>query len=86
MIMKENDNMTAIEVYDLVKPQGRLEVPVRINVSGYAVKVGPDVFGLPSVEVSENKDGRARVLPVYYVYSPLRTISNFVTSTKVIRS
>ena len=29
--MKENDNMTAIEVYDTVKPQGPLEVPVRIN-------------------------------------------------------
>ena len=28
--MKENDDMTAIEVYDLVKPQGPLEVPVRV--------------------------------------------------------
>ena len=62
--MKENDNMTALEVYDLVKPQGPLEAPVRINISGYAVKVGPDVFGLPSVEVSESKDGPARVLCV----------------------
>ena len=62
--MKENDNMTALEVYDLVKPQGPLEVPLRINISGYAVKVGPDVFGLPSVEVSESKDGQARVLCV----------------------
>ena len=64
MIMKENDNMTALEVYDLVKPQGHLEVPVRVNISGYAVKVGPDVFGLPSVEVSESKDSRARALCV----------------------
>ena len=56
--------MAALEVYDTVKPQGPLEVPVRINVSGYAVKVGPDVFGLPSVEVSESKDGRARILCV----------------------
>ena len=56
--------MTALEVYDIVKPQGRLEVPVRVNISGYAVKVGPDVFGLPSVEVSESKDGRARALCV----------------------
>ena len=62
--MKENDDMTAMEVYDIVKPQGRLEVPVRVNISGYAVKVGPDVFGLPSVEVSESKDGRARTLCV----------------------
>ena len=62
--MKENDNKTALEVYDLVKPQGRLEVPVRVNISGYAVKVGPDVYGLPSVEVSESKDGRARILCV----------------------
>ena len=62
--MKENDEMTAIEVYDIVKPQGRLEVPVRVNISGYAVKVGPDVYGLPSVEVSESKDGRARALCV----------------------
>ena len=43
--MKENDDMTAMEVYDIVKPQGRLEVPVRVNISGYAVKVGPDVYG-----------------------------------------
>ena len=43
--MKENDNMTALEVYDTVKPQGHLEVPVRVNISGYADKVGPDVFG-----------------------------------------
>ena len=62
--MKENDNMTALEVYDTVKPQGPLETPVRVNISGYAVKVGPDVFGLPSVEVSESKDGRARTLCV----------------------
>ena len=62
--MKENDNMTALEVYDLVKPLGHLEVPVRVNISGYAVKVGPDVFGLPSVEVSESKDNRARTLCV----------------------
>ena len=63
-MMKENDNKTALEVYDLVKPQGHLEVPVRVIISGYAVKVGPDVFGLPSVEVSESKDGRARILCV----------------------
>ena len=56
--------MTALEVYDTVKPQGHLEVPVRVNISGYAVKVGPDVYGLPSVEVSESKDGRARTLCV----------------------
>ena len=62
--MKENDNMAALEVYDTVKPQGHLEVPVRVNISGYAVKVGPDVYGLPSVEVSESKDGRARTLCV----------------------
>ena len=62
--MKENDDMTAMEVYDMVKPQGHLEVPVRVNISGYAVKVGPDVYGLPSVEISESKDGRARTLCV----------------------
>ena len=62
--MKENDDMTAIEVYDIVKPQGHLETPVRVNISGYAVKVGPDVFGLPSVEVSESKGGSARILCV----------------------
>ncbi|MBD5234327.1 MAG: hypothetical protein HDS65_09160 [Bacteroidales bacterium] len=62
--MKENDNMTAIEVYNIVKPQGHLEKPVRVNISGYAVKVGPDVFGLPSVEVSERENGIARVLCV----------------------
>lgn len=62
--MKENSNLTAIEVYDTMKEMGRMENPVRINVSGYAVKVGPDVYGLPSVEVSESKGGKARVLCV----------------------
>ena len=62
--MKENDNKTALEVYEIVKTEGRLETPVRVNISGYAVKVGPDVFGLPSVEVSESKDGSARALCV----------------------
>lgn len=62
--MNENDNKTALEVYNFVKPQGHLKNPVRVNISGYAVKVGPDVFGLPSVEVSESKDGSARALCV----------------------
>ena len=76
--MKENDDMTAMEVYDMVKPQGHLEVPVRVNISGYAVKVGPDVYGLPSVEISESKDGRARTLCVlpFTDYLKLRHVHN----------
>lgn len=75
--MKDNDNRTALEVYDIMKVQGRMEKAPRVNISGYAVKVGPDVYGLPSVEVSEKKGGKVRTLCVlpFMNYLKLRHVS-----------
>ena len=87
--LKDNDNKTAVEVYNIVKGQGRgsLEkgksekdksnaAPI-VNISGYAVKVGPDAYGLPSVELSETKGGKARTLCVlpFTDYLKLRHVS-----------
>lgn len=35
-----------------------------VTVQGYAVKVGPDIFGLPSIEISDSPDGEMRALCV----------------------
>ena len=87
--LKDNDNKTAIEVYNIMKGQGRGSVgkgksnaapsnaSPKVNISGYAVKVGPDVYGLPSVELSETKGGKARTLCVlpFTDYLKLRHVS-----------
>ena len=87
--LKDNDNKTAIEVYNIMKGQGRGSVgkgksnaapsnaSPKVNISGYAVKVGTDVYGLPSVELSETKGGKARTLCVlpFTDYLKLRHVS-----------
>ena len=87
--LKDNDNKTAIEVYNIMKGQGRGSVgkgksnaapsnaSPKVNISGYAVKVGPDVYGLPSVELSETKGGKAHTLCVlpFTDYLKLRHVS-----------
>ena len=49
----------------------------KVNISGYAVKVGPDVYGLPSVELSDTKGGKTRILCVlpFTDYLKLRHVS-----------
>ena len=92
--LKDNDNKTAIEVYNIMKEQGGGSVgkgksgkgksnadpsnaSPKVNISGYAVKVGPDVYGLPSVELSETKGGKVRALCVlpFTDYLKLRHVS-----------
>ena len=82
--LKDNDNKTAIEVYNIMKGQGKGSIEKgesnaapKVNISGYAVKVGPDVYGLPSVELSETKGGKARTLCVlpFTDYLKLRHVS-----------
>ena len=88
--LKDNDNKTAIEVYNIMKEQGRGSIgkgksekgksnnaAPKVNISGYAVKVGPDVYGLPSVELSETKGGKVRTLCVlpFTDYLKLRHVS-----------
>ena len=92
--LKDNDNKTAIEVYNIMKEQGGGSVgkgksgkgksnaapsnaSPKVNISGYAVKVGPDVYGLPSVELSDTKGGKTRILCVlpFTDYLKLRHVS-----------
>ena len=92
--LKDNDNKTAIEVYNIMKEQGGGSVGKgksgkgksnaatsnaypKVNISGYAVKVGPDVYGLPSVELSDTKGGKTRILCVlpFTDYLKLRHVS-----------
>ena len=92
--LKDNDNKTAIEVYNIMKEQGGGSIgkgksgkgksnaapsnaSPKVNISGYAVKVGPDVYGLPSVELSETKGGKTRILCVlpFTDYLKLRHVS-----------
>ena len=88
--LKDNDNKTAIEVYNIMKEQGggsegkgksgkgkSNNAAPKVNISGYAVKVGPDVYGLPSVELSDTKGGKTRILCVlpFTDYLKLRHVS-----------
>ena len=89
--LKDNDNKTAVEVYNIMKGQGssssekgksnaasnKSNAAPKVNISGYAVKVGPDVYGLPSVELSDTKGGKARTLCVlpFTDYLKLRHVS-----------
>ena len=87
--LKDNDSKTALEVYNIMKEQGGRSIgkgksnaapsnayPI-VNISGYAVKVGPDVYGLPSVELSDTKGGKTRILCVlpFTDYLKLRHVS-----------
>lgn len=49
-----------------------------ITLKGFAVFVGPDVYALPSVELSEKKGGKSRILCVlpFSDYLKLRKVSN----------
>ena len=87
--LKDNDNKTAAEVYNIMKAQGGGYIGKgksntspsnaypKVNISGYAVKVGPDVYGLPSVELSDTKGGKTRILCVlpFTDYLKLRHVS-----------
>ena len=88
--LKDNDNKTAAEVYNITKRQGGGSIGKgksnkgksnntypKVNISGYAVRVGPDVYGLPSVELSDTKGGKTRILCVlpFTDYFKLRHVS-----------
>ena len=88
--LKDNDKKTAVEVYNIMKRQGGGSIgkgksnkgksnnaAPKVSISGYAVKVGPDVYGLPSVELSDTKGGKTRILCVlpFTDYLKLRHVS-----------
>ncbi|MBC5646224.1 hypothetical protein AALM74_11885 [Parabacteroides segnis] len=77
-----NDSiMTAKELYDAFKKD---EAAAKkqysgktITIKGFAVFIGPDVYALPSVELSEKKGGKSRILCVlpFSDYLKLRKVS-----------
>ncbi len=73
----ETNKIEAKTLYDAFK-QGKAEpFKKRMQISGIATYVGPDVYALPSVELSETKDVSGRVLCVlpFSDYLKLRKVS-----------
>ena len=77
---KKMSTISVIEakvLYDAFK-QGKAEqYKKKMRISGIATYVGPDVYALPSVELSETKDASGRVLCVlpFSDYLKLRKVS-----------
>ena len=75
--MEATNKIEAKALYDAFK-QGKAEpYKKRMQISGIATYVGPDVYALPSVELSESKDVKGRVLCVlpFSDYLKLRKVS-----------
>lgn len=75
--METTNKIEANALYDAFK-QGKEEpYKKRMQISGIATYVGPDVYALPSVELSESKDVKGRVLCVlpFSDYLKLRKVS-----------
>ena len=73
----ETNKIEAKALYDAFK-QGKEEpYKKKMQISGIATYVGPDVYALPSVELSESKDVPGRVLCVlpFSDYLKLRKVS-----------
>lgn len=78
---EQNSIVTAKELYDAFKKSNDAAMKQyggkTITIKGYAVFVGPDVYALPSVELSEKKGGKSRILCVlpFSDYLKLRKVS-----------
>ncbi len=87
----ENNIYTVKEIYEAFKTDEIAAIAKysekTITLTGIAVKVGPDVYTFPSIEVSEVKNGNARALCVlpYSDYLKLRKVEKgqevFITGT-----
>jgi hypothetical protein len=76
-IMSATNVIEAKVLYNAFK-QGKAEqYKKKMRISGIATYVGPDVYALPSVELSETKDASGRVLCVlpFSDYLKLRKVS-----------
>ncbi len=80
--MKEDDYIITAKVlcdaFIENKTKAEREYGNRImKISGHTVHVGPDIYGLPSIELSEIKSGKSRVLCVlpFSDYLKLRRVS-----------
>ncbi len=65
---QKDSTITAKELHDAFKTDQDAATQKyggkTITITGYAVFVGPDVYALPSVELSEKKGGKSRILCV----------------------
>lgn len=73
----ETNKIEAKALYDVFKQGKGEQHKKRMQISGIATYVGPDVYTLPSVELSETKDASGRVLCVlpFGDYLKLRKVS-----------
>ena len=78
----EQDFIIAVkDLYDIFKKEDTETIEKytgkTITLKGFAVFVGPDVYALPSVELSEKKGGKSRILCVlpFSDYLKLRKVS-----------
>ncbi|MDR2919028.1 MAG: OB-fold putative lipoprotein [Tannerella sp.] len=80
-IVAQDSIITAKELYDEFKKDEAAATQKygnkTITIKGFAVFVGPDVYALPSVELSEKKGGKSRILCVlpFSDYLKLRKVS-----------
>ncbi len=78
---KQNSPIAAKELYDaFAKDKAQAEKEYRLQtmkISGFVTYVGPDPYTLPSIELSEKKGGKSRVLCVlpFSDYFQLRRVS-----------
>ena len=73
----ETNKIEAKALYDVFKQGKGEQHKKRMQISGIATYVGPDVYALPSVELSETKEASGRVLCVlpFGGYLKLRKVS-----------
>ena len=73
----ETNSIEAKALYDAFKQNKAEPYKKVMRISGIATYVGPDVYALPSVELSESKDAPGRVLCVlpFGDYLKLRKVS-----------
>lgn len=78
---KSKDQITALELYDAFKKDAEAATTQyakkTLKISGIAVYVGPDVYTLPSVELSGKKGEKGKILCVlpFSDYLKLRKVS-----------
>ena len=73
----DTNRIEAKALYDAFKQGKEQPYKKKMQISGIATYVGPDVYALPSVELSETKDASGRVLCVlpFSDYLKLRKVS-----------
>lgn len=80
-MLEQDTAITAKELYDAFKKDANIAAKKysnkTITIKGFVVYTGPDVYALPSVELSETKNGKSRILCVlpFSDYLKLRKVS-----------